>query len=425
MAAAHRNSAMRLIEEAEQSLREVFARIDGVSYENERRVLDAFRMERIAPRHFAPSSGYGYDDIGRDALERVFAYALQAEDALVRPHFASGTHAIFTALAGLLSHGETMLCLSGKPYDTLDKAIGFRHMAPGSLQSLGVIYKEIALLPEGGIDVDAALAFRSENVRMLYLQRSRGYAWRRALHPETDMRDAFTRLREAFPKAWIVVDNCYGEFVCETEPCAVGADVCVGSLIKNPGGGLAPTGGYIAGKKDCIERIAHRMSVPGLGREIGSYAASYAPFYQGLFMAPHTVAQALRTAALFAAVFERLGMESKPGSTDARADIVQAIRLKSGEALCAFCQSIQAASPVDSYLKPEPWAMPGYSHPVIMAAGTFVQGASIELSADGPMREPYTAYLQGGLSYAHGRLAVEETLCALLREESSGRGNQY
>ncbi|MDD4075484.1 MAG: methionine gamma-lyase family protein [Eubacteriales bacterium] len=401
-----------LIREAERELRPVFERIEEIEYANQARVLSAFREERVAARHFAPTSGYGYDDIGRDTLDRVFARALQAEDALVRPQLTSGTQAIFTALAGLLEPGDALLSVTGKPYDTLESAIGISGDAAGSLKRQGVAYKQVELRPDGGLDTDAAAALLDDSVRVLYFQRSRGYAWRNAIAPAA-MRDAFARLHKLAPHAAIVVDNCYGEFVCKEEPTAMGADVIIGSLIKNPGGGVAPTGGYIAGKARYIERIANRLTVPGMGREVGSYAGSYAPFYQGLFLAPHVVAQAVKTAALFARVFEKAGMTSMPASDAIRADIVQALRFESAEALCAFCRSIQAVSPVDSFLVPEPWDMPGYKDQVIMAAGAFVQGASIELSADGPISAPYTAYIQGGLTYAHGRIAVCEALRAL------------
>ncbi len=401
-----------MIQQAERELRPVFDRIEKIEYANQARVLAAFQQERVAARHFAPTSGYGYDDIGRDTLDRVFARALQSEDALVRPQITSGTQAIFTALAGLLEPGDVMLSVTGKPYDTLESAIGITGDAAGSLKRQGVLYKQVELKPDGSLDADAAEAALDSTVRVLYFQRSRGYAWRNAIAP-TAMRDVFSRLHALAPRALIVVDNCYGEFVCENEPTAMGADVIVGSLIKNPGGGVAPTGGYIAGKTRCIERIANRLTVPGMGREVGSYAGSYAPFYQGLFLAPHVVAQAVKTAVLFARVFEKAGMTSMPASDAVRADIVQALRFDSAEALCAFCRSIQSVSPVDSFLVPEPWDMPGYSDQVIMAAGAFVQGASIELSADGPISAPYTAYIQGGLTYAHGRIAVCEALRAL------------
>ncbi|MDO5110863.1 MAG: methionine gamma-lyase family protein [Clostridia bacterium] len=399
------------IKEAERELRPVFERIEEIEYANQARVLSAFQEERVALRHFAPTSGYGYDDIGRDTLDRVFARALQAEDALVRPQITSGTQAIFTALSGLLEPGDVMLSVTGKPYDTLESAIGITGNERGSLQRQGVVYRQVEL-KDGQLDTDAAIAALDERVRVLYFQRSRGYAWRNAILP-ADMRETFQRLHQAAPQAAIVVDNCYGEFVCMDEPTAVGADIIIGSLIKNPGGGVAPTGGYIAGKARYIERVANRLTVPGMGREVGSYAGSYAPFYQGLFLAPHVVAQAVKTAALFARVFEKAGMTSMPASDAVRSDIVQALRFDSAEALCLLCRSIQAVSPVDSFLVPEPWDMPGYNDQVIMAAGAFVQGSSIELSADGPLSTPYTAYIQGGLTYAHGRIAACETLRAL------------
>ncbi len=404
------------ISQAERSLAKTFERIEKIEYENQKRVLAAFQKEQVALRHFAPTSGYGYDDIGRDTLDRVFAHSLETEDALVRPQITSGTQAIFTALAGLLEAGDTMLSISGKPYDTLENAIGISGDEPGSLKRMGIKYKQVEL-KNGKIDIDAAIAALEKSVRLIYVQRSRGYAWRNAIAPE-EMKAAFEKLHQAAPKVWIVVDNCYGEFVCAHEPSKMGADVIIGSLIKNPGGGIAPTGGYIAGKKECIAKIENRLTVPGMGREVGSYAGGYTPFYQGLFMAPHTVAQALKTAALFAAVFEKAGMVSMPKSDDERSDIVQALRFDDAESLCAFCRSIQASSPVDSFLTPEPWDMPGYNHQVIMAAGAFVQGASIELSADGPICEPYTVYIQGGLSYAHGRIAAQEALLSLQK-----RGN--
>ena len=402
-----------LIKEAERELKPVFERIEEIEYANQARVLSAFGQERVALRHFAPTSGYGYDDVGRDTLDRVFARALQAEDALVRPQLTSGTQAIFTALSGLLEPGETLLSVTGKPYDTLETAIGITGDAYGSLKRQGVLYKQVEL-KNGALDAQSAVAALDASVRVLYFQRSRGYAWRNAIAPEA-MREAFQRLRMAAPQAIIVVDNCYGEFVCAHEPTAVGADVIIGSLIKNPGGGIAPTGGYIAGQAKYIERIANRLTVPGMGREVGSYAGSYAPFYQGLFLAPHVVAQAVKTAALFARVFEKAGMTSMPASDAVRADIVQALRFDSAEALCAFCRSIQAVSPVDSFLVPEPWDMPGYNDQVVMAAGAFVQGSSIELSADGPLCAPYTAYIQGGLTYAHGRIAAGEALRELAK----------
>ena len=406
--------AQEFVHKTETELAPVFARIEAIEYQNEAKVLHALQQERIALHHFAPTTGYGYDDIGRDALDRVFAHALDAEDALVRPQFTSGTHAIFTALSGLLEPGDMMLSATGRPYDTLEKAIGISGEEYGSLRRMGVQYEEVPLTAEGKIDVDSVVAaLLRTDAAVVYFQRSRGYAWRNALLPETDLAPAFAAVRKTKPSCTIVVDNCYGEFTRPAEPTAFGADVEIGSLIKNPGGGIALTGGYIAGTHACVERIAQRLTVPGMGREVGSYAGSYAPFYQGLFLAPHTTAQSLKTAALFARAFESCGIKTLPPSGAERSDIVQSLRFETAEALVAFCRSIQAASPVDSFVVPEPWDMPGYTSQVIMAAGTFVQGSSIELSADGPIKKPYTAYVQGGLTYAHGRIGAMLALDAL------------
>lgn len=413
--------AQEFVHKTEMELASVFARIEAIEYQNEAKVLHALQQERIALHHFAPTTGYGYDDIGRDALDRVFAHALDAEDALVRPQFTSGTHAIFTALSGLLEPGDTMLSATGRPYDTLEKAIGISGEEYGSLRRMGVQYEEVPLTAEGKIDTDSVVAaLLRTDAAVVYFQRSRGYAWRNALLPETDFASAFEAVHKAKPSCTIVVDNCYGEFTRPAEPTAFGADVEIGSLIKNPGGGIAPTGGYIAGTHACVGRIAQRLTVPGMGREVGSYAGSYAPFYEGLFLAPHTTAQSLKTAVLFARAFESCGMETLPPSGAERSDIVQSLRFETAEALIAFCRSIQAASPVDSFVMPEPWDMPGYTSQVIMAAGAFVQGSSIELSADGPIKKPYTAYVQGGLTYAHGRLGVMLALDALWKLSTGG-----
>ncbi|HMM31416.1 MAG TPA: methionine gamma-lyase family protein [Clostridia bacterium] len=408
------DSAVRFTLDAEAALAAVLAQIDSIEAHNQARVLLAFQNENIALRHFTPTTGYGYGDDGRDALDRVFARALEAEDALVRPQFTSGTHAIFTALSGLLEPGDTLLCVTGKPYDTLEKAIGISGNEHGSLKRLGVTYKQLELTQQGAIDVEAVLNALQQPAKVVYVQRSRGYSWRNAILPE-QMEAFFRIVHETSPEAILVVDNCYGEFTCVHEPVFYGADVQIGSLIKNPGGGLAPTGGYIAGKTEYIERIAQRLTVPGMGREVGSYAGSYQPFYQGLFLAPHVTAQSVKTAALFAKVFELAGMDTMPASDAMRSDIVQALRFSSSEALIDFCRSIQKAAPVDSFAVPEPWDMPGYTSQVIMAAGAFVQGASIELSADAPLCKPYTAYVQGGLTYAHGRMGAMFALDALLK----------
>lgn len=396
---------------AEAQLREVFGRIDRNEEVCTRRVLAAFQKQQVAYRHFAPTTGYGYDDVGRDTLERIFADLFGTEAAIVRPQIASGTHAISLCLFGLTLPGDEILSATGMPYDTLEGIIGWdeKQTPVGSLKEMGVSYRQVELTAQGEIDVDAVERAITPKTRLVIAQRSRGYAWRPSLMPEA-FQPLADMLHTRHPGVRLMVDNCYGEFVCEREPSHYGADVCVGSLIKNPGGGLAPTGGYIVGRADAIERISYRLTAPGIGLEVGSYAASYQPFYQGLFMAPHTVAQALKTACLAAQVFEDLGMVTTPPAASKRADIIQAIQMKTPERLVAFCQGIQMASPIDSMALPEPWDMPGYQDQVVMAAGTFVSGASIELSADAPMREPYTAYLQGGLTYAHGRIALGQAL---------------
>ena len=398
------------IASAEAALKEQFARIDAIEEHGTRRILKAYQDHMIAYRHFAPTTGYGYDDVGRDTLEKVFADLFGTQAAIVRPQIVSGTHAISLCLFGLTLPGDHILSATGTPYDTLKGIIGWGEgEAPvGSLKEMGVTYSKVEL-KDGKIDVAAVDAAITPKTKLVIAQRSRGYDWRPSLMPE-DFAELAEMIHTKHPGVRLMVDNCYGEFVCEKEPTHYGADVCVGSLIKNPGGGIAPTGGYVVGTQDAIERISYRLTAPGIGLEVGSYAASYQPFYQGLFMAPHTVAQAIKTACLAARVFEDLGMTTTPASNEPRADIIQAIQMRTPERLIAFCQGIQMASPIDSMALPEPWAMPGYTDQVIMAAGTFVSGASVELSADAPMREPYTAYMQGGLTYAHGRIAVAQAL---------------
>ena len=404
------------IAEAERGLQAQFARIDAVEERGTRRVLQAFQEEQVAYRHFAPTTGYGYDDVGRDTLERIFARLFGTEAAIVRPQIASGTHAISLCLFGLVLPGERILSATGRPYDTLEEIIGIGEDTPvGSLKEMGVGYDEVELAPDGTIDLEAVERAFTPDTKLVIAQRSRGYAWRPSLMPEA-FEPLARMLHEKHPGVRLMVDNCYGEFVCDREPSHYGADVCVGSLIKNPGGGLAPTGGYIVGTKEAVTRIAYRLTAPGIGLEVGSYAGSYQPFYQGLFMAPHTVAQAIKTACLAARVFEQLGMTTTPPSDETRADIIQAIQMNTPERLVAFCQGIQMASPIDSMALPEPWDMPGYSDQVVMAAGTFVSGASIELSADAPMRAPYICYLQGGLTYAHGRIALAMALERMVKQ---------
>ena len=400
----------QLILQAEQDCAPIFARLEETELNNTRRVLDAFHAEDIAARHFSPTTGYGYDDIGRDALERVFARLFGTEAAIVRPSVACGTAALSLCLFGLLLPGDHLLSATGTPYDTMETVIGVKGNAVGSLKEMGVSFSQVEMTNgQTEIDIPGVLDAIRENTKVVLIQRSRGYAWRASLRPE-EMENVIHAIHEKKPDVFVMVDNCYGEFICEKEPTHYGADVCVGSLIKNPGGGLAPTGAYLVGTERAIARIEARFTAPGLGREVGSYAASYQPFYQGLFIAPHTVTQALKTAILSARVFKLLGMKTTPAFDAPRADIIQAIEMQSPERLIAFCQGIQAASPVDASAMPEPWAMPGYENEVIMAAGTFVSGASIELSADAPMREPYTVYQQGGLTYAHGKIALLSAL---------------
>ena len=399
-----------LMAQAEKDCRPVFAALEGNEIVNTQRVLSAFQAEDIATRHFSPTTGYGYDDIGRDALERVFARLFGAESAIVRPAVACGTAALSLCLFGLLLPGDHLLSATGAPYDTMETVIGLSGNAPGNLKEMGVTYSQVEMCDDQKkIDVPAVLKAIQPNTKVVLIQRSRGYAWRASLRPE-EMRDVIEAVHAARPDIFIMVDNCYGEFITDKEPTHFGADVCVGSLIKNPGGGLAPTGAYLVGANRAIERIEARLTAPGLGREVGSYAASYQPFYQGLFMAPHTVTQALKTSILAARTFELLGMKTTPAFDAPRADIIQAIEMGDPDKLIAFVQGIQAASPIDGSAVPEPWDMPGYTDQVIMAAGTFVAGASIELSADAPMRAPYTVYLQGGLTYAHGKIALRKAL---------------
>lgn len=403
-----------MIKKAEEALKNTFEYFDAVERATQERVLNAFAKNNISQRHFAPTTGYGYDDIGRDTLDKLFADALECEDALVRPQFTSGTHAIYTALAGLLQNGDTMLSATSSPYDTLLSAIGITGDEYSSLKKMGISYKQTEFIGNNEIDIESIVKEleSDKTIKVVYFQRSRGYAWRESLLPEK-LKSAFDAIHNASKDVCIVVDNCYGEFTCMHEPSYYGADVLIGSLIKNPGGGIAPTGGYIAGKKRFTERISMRLTVPGMGREVGSYAGMYTPFYQGIFLAPHVVNQALKTSALFAKLFENFNLETMPKSDAVRSDIVQSLKLNNEEAVIKLCKEIQKASPVDSFLVTEPWDMPGYSDKVIMAAGAFVQGSSIELSADAPIKPPYIVYIQGGLTYSHGVIAAKRVLSAV------------
>ncbi len=392
---------------AEQELSAIFADIDRISFENTKRVMDAFKNHRVDATCFAGTSGYGYDDKGRETLDKIYADVFGAEAAFVRHSIVNGTQAIAIALYGLLRPGDIMLSVTGKPYDTLEEVIGISGTpGNGSLADFGVEYRQVDL-SEKGIDFDAierALSEGGERVKMVFLQRSKGYMNRPTL--TVDEIGEVAKFVKARSKAYVVVDNCYGEFTETKEPCAVGADLIMGSLIKNPGGGIAESGGYIAGSAKAVELASYRLTTVGVGLECGATLHTGKSLYQGFFFAPHVVAQAIKTAHFAAYLFENMGFDVNPHWNERRADIIQAIHLGKPEGLIAFCQGIQSGSPVDSYVSPEPWAMPGYSDEVIMAAGAFTQGASIELSADGPMRAPYTAFMQGGLTYESGKLGI-------------------
>lgn len=390
-----------------------FAEIDRVARANTRRVLEAFQEQRVSEPCFAGTTGYGYDDLGRETLDKVWARVFGAESALVRVNFVNGTHAIASALFAALKPGDTLLSVMGAPYDTLRTAIGISGSAHGSLREYGVSYAQVETL-SGGPDLEAiARAAREIRPAAALVQRSRGYDSRRAL-TVPEIGEIIRVIKSASPETAVVVDNCYGEFTDTAEPTMVGADLIAGSLIKNPGGGLAPSGGYIAGRAELVERAACRLTVPGIGGECGATFGLNRQLYQGLFLAPHTTAQALKTAALCAAMLERLGYETFPASGEFRSDIIQTVVLRSGENLLKFCRGIQSGSPVDSFVTPEAWQMPGYEDQVVMAAGAFIQGSSIELSCDGPMREPYLAFLQGGLTYEAGRLGVMAAVAEML-----------
>ena len=403
-----------MAERAEAKLLARFHEIGVTAEQNTRRVMEAFQNHRVSEACFAGTTGYGYDDLGRETLDRIYAEVFGTESALVRIQFVNGTHALTAAMFALAGPGQKILSLTGTPYDTLRTAIGISGDGYGSLRYYGIGYGQVELGPDGGPDYEAiAEAVRDENVAGVMIQRSRGYEDRRAL-TVAEIGKIVETVKRVNPAVAVMVDNCYGEFTDTQEPGHVGADLVVGSLIKNPGGGIAPTGAYIAGKRELVERAAARLTTPGIGGECGSSLGNNRLLFQGFFMAPHTVAQALKTACFCAAMMEELGVESSPGALEKRSDIIQMVRLGSPENMKRFCLGIQAGAPVDSYVTPEPWAMPGYDCPVIMAAGAFIQGSSIELSADGPMRAPYIAYMQGGLTYESGKLGVMMAVSAML-----------
>ena len=400
-----RPEVYELARQAEDEIRPQLERIDRIAMLNTRKVMTAFQDNRVSDSCFAGTSGYGYDDLGREVLDKVYAQVFCTESALVRIGFVNGTHALSAALFALLKPRDTLLSVTGLPYDTLRNAIGIEGNCHGSLKFYGIGYKQVDL-KDGEPDIDgikAALADKS--ISAVLIQRSRGYDNRRALSAE-EIGRICAAIKSTAPDVKVMVDNCYGEFTGEHEPTEYGVDLMAGSLIKNPGGGLAPTGGYIVGRKELVENAAMRLTTPGIGGECGATLGNNRLLFQGFFMAPHVVAQALKTMTFCSAMMKKSGFESSPSPEESRNDIIQMVTLKSEENMKKFCRGIQAGAPVDSYVTPEPWQMPGYNVPVIMAAGAFVQGSSIELSADGPMREPYTLYVQGGISYESGKLGI-------------------
>lgn len=400
---------VRLGDEVRKSLKERFEKIDEMAEYNQLKVLKAMQDKQVSEACLLGTTGYGYNDLGRDTLEEVYAQIFKAEDALVRPQITCGTHALSLALMSNLRPGDELLSPVGKPYDTLEEVIGIRDNgnghSSGSLKEYGITYRQVDLKENGDFDFDGIKAAVNEKTRLVTIQRSKGYQTRPTLSVER-IEELIRFIRNIKPEVVIMVDNCYGEFVQDREPIEAGADMAVGSLIKNPGGGLCPSGGYIVGKKECVENAAYRLTSPGLGKEVGASMGILPAFYQGLFMSPIVTASALKTAIFAASLYERLGYKPYPSADAGRYDIIQAITLGSEAKLCAFCEGIQAAAPVDSHVTPEPWPMPGYDANVIMAAGAFVSGSSIELSADGPLKDPYTVYFQGGLSFPHGAYGI-------------------
>ncbi len=403
---------VKLSQMAQKDCEEAFARVEEIKEYNQQKVLKAFIDNNVREAHFMPSTGYGYGDIGRDTIDKIYADIFGTEDALVRHNFISGTHALTTALFGVLRPNDILLSVTGKPYDTLEEVIGISGNASGSLKDFGVKYEQIDLKEDFSFDLDS-IKEKAKTAKIVYIQRSRGYSLRDSFSSE-QIGEVAKLAKEANPNVIVMVDNCYGEFVEKFEPTNFGADVIIGSLIKNPGGGLATTGGYIAGKSDLIEMCAYRLTSPGIGKEAGCTLGQNRNILMGLFFASTVVGEALKTAIFAARLFELLGFEVTPKFNDERHDIIQAICLKNSENLIAFCQGIQKGSPVDSFVTPEPWDMPGYNSKVIMAAGTFNMGASIELSADAPLREPFAAWMQGGLTYYSGKIGVMTAIQSMI-----------
>lgn len=406
----------KLVEETEKQINEVHTKIDKNIDYNQFRVLKSFQDNRVSDSHFIPSTGYGYDDIGRDTLEAVYAHIFGGEAALVRPQIISGTHAISIALFGVLRPDDELLYITGNPYDTLEEIVGIRGTGNGSLKEFHIGYNTVDLTPEGRPDFEAIKNAIHENTKMIGIQRSKGYATRPSF-TIAEIKEMVRFVKEIKSDVVVFVDNCYGEFVELQEPCHVGADLIAGSLIKNPGGGLAKTGGYLVGKKELVEACSYRMTSPGIGAEAGASLYSLQEMYQGLFLAPHIVGQALKGAVFTAAILEKIGLKTEPSWDCERTDLIQSVQFDNKDMMVAFCQAIQYASPINSHVTPYPSYMPGYEDDVIMAAGTFIQGASIELTADGPTRPPYVAYVQGGLTYSHVKIAICLALNHLLTKQ--------
>ncbi|WP_410510964.1 methionine gamma-lyase family protein [Paenibacillus sp. BR2-3] len=396
---------LQAAEAAEIEIESAVKQLDRIVDQNQWKVIEAFQKHQVSDFHFAGSTGYAYNDRGREVLDLVYADVFGAEAALVRPHFASGTHTISTALFGVLRPGDELLYITGRPYDTLHKVVGKPGDGTGSLADFGISYREVALTADGKVDWDEVALCISPKTKVIGIQRSRGYDWRSSFTVD-EIGVMTSRVKDLKPDVIVFVDNCYGEFTEALEPPQVGADLVAGSLIKNPGGGIAETGGYICGRRELVELAAYRLTAPGIGGEVGAMLGTTRGLYQGLFMAPHTVGQAVKGSIFAAAVFQRCGFTTKPAWNDPRTDLIQAVAFDGPEHLIAFVQGIQRAAAVDSHVVPEPWDMPGYEHPVIMAAGTFIQGGSLELSADAPIRAPFIGYMQGGLTYSHVKYGV-------------------
>ncbi len=408
-----REKLEQLTERIEEQIRDHHKEIEAIALENQSKVMQSFRKHQVADFHFTPSTGYGYDDIGRDTLEAIYANVFGGEAALVRPQIISGTHAIATSLFGVLRPGDELLYITGKPYDTLEEIVGIRGNGNGSLKEFHIGYQAVPLLDSGWIDENSIQDAITERTKVIGIQRSKGYGDRPS-YTIAEIEKMIKFVRGIKENVIIFVDNCYGEFVETREPCEVGADLIAGSLIKNPGGGIVKTGGYIVGKRKLVELASYRLAAPGIGAEGGASLYSLLEMYQGFFLAPHVVSQALKGAIFTAAVLEQAGLSTSPKWNERRTDLIQSVHFPTAEKMISFCQAIQAASPVNAHVSPQPSPMPGYEDPVIMAAGTFIQGASIELTADGPIRPPYVAYVQGGLTYEHVKIAVLQALDTIL-----------